>query len=120
MPATSVRRTNCDSPRAATVATIAKSSGRPRSARSRSMPSMAGYDTALVCMSSTLQDLNSTGDLQTRSWPATYARTCRSVTIGALLESTQHETRVCAVPEVADHRDREGALRLMQRGAVVP
>src|SRR4029077_15967005 len=119
MPATSVRSTSCDSPRAAGVATIAKSSGRPWSARSRSMPSMAAYDTALVCMSSTLQDLNSIGDFQIRGRPATAVTrgAGMSVTIGALRESTPRETRVCLVPEVADKLTREGARVLMERGA---
>src|SRR2546430_1040986 len=35
------------------------------------MPCMAPYDTALVCKSSTLQDLNSTVDFQPRVWKST-------------------------------------------------
>src|SRR5437764_1269892 len=80
------------------------------------MPSMAPYDTALVCMSSTLQDLNSTADFHTRGWPATYARARMSVTIGALRESAPREPRVCLVPAVAETLPREAPRARTQRG----
>src|SRR4051794_15386647 len=127
MPAMSVRRTWCERPRTDVWATMRRSSWRPESALSRSMPIMGVCKIRQFCARIQRSKafiylrISNTVVGRPRHWPSQIApkENRMPVIIGALRENAPNETRVSLIPEVADKFAQTGARMLMEQGAGV-